>query len=143
MRIFLHSFSDVITNSSEVIYICPTSKTIDAARKMINYFLKKAGSSKVADDLFTFKLELDEAYIERIIDDLGDSTDLCDKPEEVQHEEIRKLVESGKINPSDYDIDGYFRQDHLIIIPRDDSKDTLDLTSEVEKIFDIEASRDG
>jgi hypothetical protein len=72
MKLFLHSFNDVITNSSEVIYVCANDKSISLVKELINYFLKKAGSDKTADDLFTFELELDEAIVERILDEMAE-----------------------------------------------------------------------
>jgi uncharacterized membrane protein YheB (UPF0754 family) len=154
MKIFLHSFSDVITNSSETIYVSATEKSIVAVKEVINYFLQKAGSDKTADDLFTFELELDEAYVERILDDMGSlqkfdlvgesvtnlSTEELEKKE---YETIRKLVKEGKINLDNYDNDCSFREDHLLIIPKDNSKEVFDMTLKVSKIFDIEAVRNG
>ena len=154
MKLFIHSFSDVITNSSESIYISATEKSIVAVKEVINYFLQKAGSDKTADDLFTFELELDEAYVERILEDMGSLqkfdlvgesvTNLSTKElEKKEYETIRKLVKEGKINPDNYDNDYSFREDHLLIIPKDNSKEVFDMTLKVSKIFDIEAVRNG
>jgi len=154
MKLFLHSFSDVITNSSETVYMCPTEKTISLMKELINYFLEKAGSEKRADDLFTFELELDEAYVERILDDMSEeeqealvdeaskSLSLIEKSKK-QNEAIIRLVKEGKINPDNYDSDCSYREDHLFIIPKDDSKEVLDMTSKVFSIFNVEATRDG
>ena len=154
MKLFIHSFSDVITNSSESIYISATEKSIVAVKEVINYFLQKAGSDKTADDLFTFELELDEAYVERILEDMGSlqKFDLVGESvenlstkelEKKEYEAIRKLVKEGKINPDNYDNDYSFREDHLLIIPKDNSKEVFDMTLKVSKIFDIEAVRNG
>lgn len=64
IRIQLHSFVDVITNSSTVIYCQCNDKAVDSTKEMINEFLKVAGSDKTADDLFTFKLEKEDCYCE-------------------------------------------------------------------------------
>jgi hypothetical protein len=153
MKLSFHSFSDVITNSSETVYMCPTEKTISMMKELINYFLEKAGSDKRADDLFTFELELDEAYVERILDDIDSNQlqNLVEEPEHLPHKEllqkqeeaVRKLVKEGKINADDYDNDYSFRADHLLIIPKDNSKEVLDMTSKVFSIFNVEATRDG
>jgi len=154
MKLFIHSFSDVITNSSETIYVSATEKSIDLVKELINYFLQKGGSDKIANDLFTFELELDEAYVERILEDMDDDqlSNLVDDDsknlprkelQEKQYEAVRKLVKEGTINPDNYDNDYSFREDHLLIIPKDNSKEVLDMTSKVAKIFDIEALRTG
>jgi hypothetical protein len=53
----IHSFIDLITNSSTEIYVEATEKTIKTLRELVNEILK-AGKSKLrADDLFTFSLE--------------------------------------------------------------------------------------
>lgn len=55
-RLPLHSFVDLITNSSTEIYVSAHDKTISAAKAMVNKVLAAAGSDKIADDLFDFKL---------------------------------------------------------------------------------------
>jgi len=56
----VHSFSDIITNSSSEIFINANKKTIEAVKTLINYFLEKGGSKKTADDLFVFKIVRDD-----------------------------------------------------------------------------------
>lgn len=56
----IHSFSDLITNSSSEIFINSNKKTIEVVKTLINYFLEKGGSSKKADDLFVFKIVSDD-----------------------------------------------------------------------------------
>jgi len=57
----VHSFNDVITNSSSEIFVNCNNKTIEAVKTLINYFLEKGGSTKKADDLFVFKTVADNA----------------------------------------------------------------------------------
>ncbi len=53
----IHSFIDVITNSSSETYIYADKGTIDAIKKIINGILIGAGSTKTCDDLFDVTLE--------------------------------------------------------------------------------------
>jgi hypothetical protein len=55
----VHSFNDLITNSSSEIFINSNKKTIEAVKTLINYFLEKGGSTKKAEDLFVFKIVRD------------------------------------------------------------------------------------
>ncbi len=114
--------------------------------------LEKAGSDKRADDLFIFELELDEAYIERILDGMSQqeqeillgtgSRHLSIKERKKRENEgIKNLVKEGKINPDNYNIDDSRRTDHLLIIPRDDSKDVLDISLKIFSLFDFESIR--
>ena len=154
MKLSIHSFSDVITNSSESIYVSATEKSIVMVKELINYFLQKAGSDKKADDLFTFELILDEALVERILDEMDDDqlVNLVDKDfidlhgkdlQEKQAEEVRRLVKEGKIDPDSYSCDYSRREDSLIITPKDGPEEELDLTAKVRSIFDISAIMNG
>lgn len=53
----IHSFIDVITNSSTEIYICTHNKTIEYAKEIIDSILACAGSELKADNLFDFFIE--------------------------------------------------------------------------------------
>jgi hypothetical protein len=55
MIITLHSFSDIITNSSTEIFTTCTENSVELIKKFINTILKEAGSDKTADDLFTIR----------------------------------------------------------------------------------------
>lgn len=151
MKIKVHSFVDFMTNSSETVYVCVHSRTIDAIKDLINYFLKVAGSSKKADDLFEFRTELDEAYVERIFENIEELNELL-LPEDAvrlfkaglsldqQYEVIRELVKEGKIDPDAYDLDNAYREDHVILVPKSNSQDVMDITRVLQNIFAIKVS---
>jgi len=150
MKLFIHSFSDVITNSSESIYISASEKSITLAKELIDYFLEEAGSDKTADDLFIFELKLDQAYVDRILDAIDENEEMVlpedalqlfrkDIEEKERFEIVRRLVKEGKIDPDKYDSDISYREDALIIIPKDDSKE-FNLASKFQRIFDISAT---
>jgi hypothetical protein len=52
----IHSFVDLITNSSSEAFIAATSETVTALKKVTANILSAAGSSVIPDDLFTFRL---------------------------------------------------------------------------------------
>ena len=52
----VHSFVDLITNSSTEIYIQATTKTVESVKEIINNLLKVNGSGYTADDLFEISL---------------------------------------------------------------------------------------
>ena len=51
----IHSFSDLITNSSSETYVSVTNATVDAFKKIIDASIMLGGGTKKADDLFTFE----------------------------------------------------------------------------------------
>src|ERR1039458_9781751 len=53
----LHSFVDLITNSSTEIYIEATDKTVKSLENLINSLLKLGGSHSTCDDLFTIEID--------------------------------------------------------------------------------------
>lgn len=61
--IAIHSFVDLITNSSTELYIQATDKTITSIKALIDNILKLGGSELKCDDLFT--VELDRAKFEK------------------------------------------------------------------------------
>lgn len=58
----IHSFVDLITNSSTEIFVEASQSTIKAVKDMVNALLRMADSTKTADDLFEFSLNEEEGY---------------------------------------------------------------------------------
>lgn len=58
--ITIHSFVDLITNSSTELYIEATQRTIDTIKEIINNLLSLGGNSYTADNLFTIELNPDD-----------------------------------------------------------------------------------
>lgn len=52
----MHSFVDLITNSSTEIYIEATEKTVESIKALVNIILNLGGSTTTCDDLFTIEL---------------------------------------------------------------------------------------
>jgi len=63
-HICVHSFVDLITNSSTEIFISATTHTVKAVKNLIDHLLGVGGSTLKADDLFEFSrvVEDREAY---------------------------------------------------------------------------------
>jgi len=58
----IHSFVDLITNSSSELFICADKNTILGIQKIVNSLLKVAGSALTFDDLFVAELVEGETY---------------------------------------------------------------------------------
>ena len=67
----LHSFVDIITNSSTEIYIEATDKTIESLKNIINNILKVGGSKLTSDDLFTIELNPEDVEEAKECDEYG------------------------------------------------------------------------
>lgn len=55
--IAVHSFVDLITNSSTELYIQATEKTVESVKALIDHILKLGDSKLTCDDLFTVELD--------------------------------------------------------------------------------------
>ncbi len=71
IKVSIHSFIDVITNSSTEIYISTTSGAESRMYELINAFLKEAGSEKTAEDLYIIKGSGEDLIISPKSDDSG------------------------------------------------------------------------
>ena len=60
IEVKMHSFIDVITNSSTSIFITTHEKSVELFKELINKFLKSAGSDKTADDICKIYIKEDE-----------------------------------------------------------------------------------
>jgi|GEM_PF-5269719 len=135
LKIAVHSLVDVITNSSTVIYVQVHDKTVKFMKEFIDYFLKKSGSKKTADQLFEFKMEMDPDLKSDRISDIMDEED-CTEARALQ-------ILEEKLKDGDFtDCNGYDKR-QLVLVPKDGSKDTLNATEWVQKIFEVDANRDG
>ena len=66
----IHSFVDVITNSSSEIFVAADQSTVKAIKKLVENLIAATGGTSTADDLFTFELvtlcynhKYDEVYL--------------------------------------------------------------------------------
>ena len=56
IHIPIHSFVDLITNSSSEIFVTADGNTVKAVKKLIDDILKSSGSDKTVDDLFEISI---------------------------------------------------------------------------------------
>jgi hypothetical protein len=155
MKIRIHSFSDVITNSSEMLYIAISDKGVKSLKELINFILRKAGSDKTADDLFTFRSDIDEDYYNEIWEHIIDNDELIPEDvyeqydslstykekEEFENKHIKELIDQGKINPHEilnrdtYEPDSISYGPSLLLIPKDDDEKSLDMMNTLREII--------
>lgn len=70
----IHSFSDLITNSSSETYIQASDSSIKQAKEIVNSLLKVGGSTQSADDLFEFDLVYLLSDIDKNLENKAKST---------------------------------------------------------------------
>jgi len=56
LTISVHSFVDLITNSSSEVYVTANKKTVKVVKSIIELFLKNAGIERDVGELFTIEL---------------------------------------------------------------------------------------
>lgn len=162
MRINVHSFIDVITNSSTEIYVQAGENTINTIKELVNILLKETESTKTADDLFTF--ELIDTGLEEFIDDK--LYDYCQDLKEYNkletydqkcnfRKELKNKFDNGIDKPDWWDsIEeeykdkcdyGSYSNIYLDIKPKDENgslKRASSILSSLQTLFNIEASYD-
>jgi len=152
INIPIHSFIDVITNSSTSVYVGCHGNTIKFATDMIDSLLKAAGSDKTADDIFEFKITVEKSgETEKIWENLSEyytDSELEGKDNNAKTEMINSVFDkmcSGEIDQhygwgESY---GGFDDRNLIITSKTDEAFVMELASTVESIFQIDGSYDG
>lgn len=158
IRIKVHSFCDLITNSSTTIFVSTHGKSIQMLKEFVNYLLKNAGSTKKAEDLFTFRIDIDEDWMAdkfeddeiEVPEELGKKIALLQNSaakdswrqiQKLKIDFIREKLDNNEIEvPQD---DEPQREDTLVIIPKNNAKDVKDVTKVVREMFSIEESYEG
>ncbi len=70
-KINIHSFIDLITNSSTEIFTVVNQSSLKYVKELINKILSDVGSDKTCDDLYTVKLEMEDYYLDKLRDNIG------------------------------------------------------------------------
>ena len=106
MKINIHSFTDLITNSSTTIFTY-SDNSLEACREMIDEFFKALGVDKKCDDVFNLVVTMDSySYTEYMDDEEEDDEEDEDEGSEEEEEEsvdeksiakTVKDVQEGKI----------------------------------------------
>lgn len=60
LTIPIHSFVDLITNSSSEVFVTATEKTVGTIKSLVDNILAAAGSPLKSDDLFKFQTIIEE-----------------------------------------------------------------------------------
>ncbi len=151
LSIPIHSFVDVITNSSTVIYVQVHGKTVELMKDLVNYLLQKGGSEKTADDLFDFKVVNSEEWAEEKVEEImGDefSEEQCPDLTWDERNEKAEAVFKERLANGDYsdcedeNYNGYDRR-ILMMIPKDNHKEGFDVAAKFSSIFEIDGGFDG
>lgn len=136
----IHSFVDLITNSSSEIYVYASNGTIKSVKELINNLLKGVGSDKTADDLFTFDVgvEIDNPETRAQIEARGEKytweiTVSANSPE-------------GKTAIEEYR-GNYPKQTSLIVTAKEGTPDSIKLAAltlaNLTGLFDMESCYNG
>lgn len=91
IKIHVHSFIDIITNSSTEIYVQASEHTISNIKSLVNSILSIGGSTLKCDDLFIMKLVSDSD------DDYDDDDEDDDEDDEYDDEYYSNV--SVSVNP--------------------------------------------
>ena len=148
----IHSFIDVITNSSTSVYVGCHDNSIKFAKELINDLLQAAGSEATADGVFTFSIQADfDTERDKIYSDLSEyySEEELEGTDYTAKNNLAKAIFdkmiSGEIEKSSNWGENYDDYDTrtLIITSKTDDQFSIDLGSRIESIFSIEGGYDG
>lgn len=157
IRINFHSFVDIITNSSTVIYTYVNSE--GAVKEFIDAVLQISGAydasgGVTAEDLYEFKIVLGTGALERILEEILEDEDhehyeaLNTIYEDPQYEDtwgkkwdilldyVKEHIDVADA-PSDYD--GFAPETELVLVPKKPGY-REDLGALLEKVFTHEAT---
>ena len=112
----IHSFIDIITNSSTEIYVQASDSTIKSIKSLVNSLLAIGGSSLKCDDIFIMKL----------VSDRDEYEDEEDEDEDSGYDEDYSDI-SVSVNP---------------IIEGNDAKIASKILSDLTGLFHIDANND-
>ena len=143
----IHSFVDLITNSSSEIFVAADENTIKAVRKLIDNILKASGSDKTSDDLFDIGLGYEVTDIETYDNKFVTKAEF-EKIEEA-YQEWEDGDQSGdepRFQPSCSD--GDYSNSNLLVTVKDDvsseqkaaAKAAAKTLSDLTGLFEIDAS---
>jgi len=141
----IHSMVDVITNSSSVTYVTARDNSISKIKELVNNLLVFSESDKKADDLFDFKLSIDEERLEELRKDR-----LCDDYGWEEAEDIYEEIQSKKREEPEWwdtcyedkeNIDTYIRV--TAKVNDKNVEQCAKILSSLNELFSYESSYDG
>ena len=143
LTIPLHSFVDLITNSSSEIFVQADENTIKSVKKLIDNLIKASGSDKTADDLF----EIDLGY--EVVNNETYDTELVTKERfdeiEEKYNEREDTNEDGEDEPK-YSLrysESGCRNSNIVVRVKDKSnkaaEEAAKTLSDLTGLFQLEA----
>ena len=143
----IHSFVDLITNSSSEIFVSADENTVKAVKKLIDNILKASGSDKTADDLFEISLGYE------VTDNETYDNKFVTKAEFEKIEETYQEWEDGDQRRAEPRFqprysDGDYRNSNILVTVKDDvpseqkaaAKAAAKTLSDLTGLFQIDAS---
>lgn len=144
----IHSFVDVITNSSSEIFVAADAGTIKTIKKLVDNLIAAGGGTLTAADLFTFDIvyrcydpKYDEVYLtsEEIKKKREELDEIIENPEKYTEKQVE---DAGEWQFGD-DSDGYEQSSVRVEVKDKDNKNSVSaakILSDLTGIFTIEAS---
>lgn len=139
----VHSFVDVITNSSSEVYVMASESTIKSIKAIVNHLLAVGRSQQTADDLFEFDL----------VTDVSSFSSTAPKGYEkwnskISQKEWAALKAQGEFDnddsfEKDYDGDHYQEMEVRVTAKDPSNKEVAELLSNLTGLFQLEASYNG
>lgn len=136
-RINVHSFIDVITNSSTESYVRSNKKSIEFMHEFINEILKQSGSDRKSEDLFEFTIVPTEDAIQNALYGIADDLQTVGMTYSEAIELAKKKVDSGEIDPKDYLKESSLYDNALLMKSKKNDHFTLDISERFLNMFDI------
>ena len=133
----IHSFVDLITNSSTELYVAAGDKTVKAVKEIIDNILALAKSDLTCDDLFTVEIDYQKYYDDYDGEDYEDDAD-----EYTENSNPKKLTPKEFFKK--YQDNDYGRDVSLLVKCTDPTselgKKTAKVLSDLTGLFTIEES---
>ncbi len=139
----VHSFVDLITNSSSEVYVMADEGTISAIKDIINHLLKIGGGTQSADDIFEFDLITRVSSFNSITPAGYEKYDAM-----ISKKEFEALKAKGEFadDPEfEKECDGYSYQETFVRVTAKDpsNAEVAKLLSNLDDLFQLEASYNG
>jgi hypothetical protein len=138
-KIKVHSFIDVITNSSTESYVRSNAKSVEFMHDFINEIFKQSGSEKKSEDLFEFIIIPAESAMEIASWHFADK--LQENDSNLSYSEAEKLAmkkfKSGEVDPKNYLDERDHYDNTLLMKSKSNDQFTMDISEKFSSLFDV------
>ena len=121
----IHSFIDLITNSSSETFIEATVKTKKAVTDLVNILLRQGESDKKCDDIFEVSIIVPKGTYKSVVDD-DDDDDETTKDIDAESKEGKKIISDRQ------DSEPYYTNVELRVKSKIDDPDTIKAAKIIE-----------